>query len=696
MVGRSDGPHEHAHCVPHEEIAIAFHNLDARLAVALDAFDASHGGSIRDRFRGLYVSPSDARSLLDTVGPELSPNSGAAAPAALWSPSKGTLAARLASLFGFGQFELDALLIAFAPEFDLRYERLYAYLQDDVTRKRPTVDLELSLLCANDNERLARRAAFASDSALLAQGIVCLVSDPNQVHPPLLAQYVKPDEQIVRFLLGDDGLDSRLAACCRIAQPKAIVSKLRVSAETENRVARIACDAEATSGCYWLHGPQGVGKGDAAQEMAHEAAAALLVLDAARVETSDLEGTLRLALREAWFRRAVLYVERTECWLNEPKSAALIAGILRESACATIFGATETLPTEMLGIGRPLAFPVPDTAGRAWCWRAALNASKVKLGVKTVTALAARFRLTPAQISSAVTDALLRSSERPQAADFVAAARHQSRHALASVANKIEPRATWDDIVLPADAIAQLRELCDRVDQRDRVFDDWGLGRKLSRGRGTTVLFSGGSGTGKTMAAEVIANALELELYRIDLARVVSKYIGETEKNLERVFAAAEKSNAILFFDEAEALFGKRSEVKDSHDRYANIEIAYLLQKMEDHEGLTILATNMADALDEAMARRLAFHVYFPFPDESARVRLWERAWPAETPVASDVDRCSLARELRLSGGGIRNVALGAAFLAAGNGSVVEAGHIRHAVRREQQKSGHVAPELRE
>jgi SpoVK/Ycf46/Vps4 family AAA+-type ATPase len=282
----------------------------------------------------------------------------------------------------------------------------------------------------------------------------------------------------------------------------------------------------------------------------------------------------------------------------------------------------------------------------------------------------------------------LRAAERPRPEDLLAAARAQSGQALAAVASKIESRAKWDDLVLPAEASTQLKELCQRVDQRERVFGEWGFGRKLSRGRGTTALFSGGSGTGKTMAAEVIAGALGLDLYRIDLARVVSKYIGETEKNLARVFEAAENANAILFFDEAEALFGKRSEVKDAHDRYANIEIAYLLQRMEDYDGVAILASNLADSMDEAMTRRLAFHVYFPFPDETARLRLWERAWSPETPLAPAIDCRTLARELRLSGGSIRNVALGAAFLAAGDGGIVQPSHVGRAVRREQQKNG--------
>ena len=307
---------------------------------------------------------------------------------------------------------------------------------------------------------------------------------------------------------------------------------------------------------------------------------------------------------------------------------------------------------------------------------------------KSVDSLATRFRLTPTQISAAVADAALRSHGAPSRSALEAAARAQSGDALAAVTDKVDARATWDDIVLPPDAIAQLRELCDRVEQHDRVFNEWGFGRKLARGRGTSALFSGGSGTGKTMAAEVIANALGLDLYRIDLARVVNKYIGETEKNLNREFAAAESANAILFFDEADALFGKRSDVKDAHDRYANIEVSYLLQKMEEYDGIAILASNLADNLDEAFTRRLAFQVYFPFPEEAARLEIWRRAWPSAAQVARSLDREALARELKLAGGSIKNIALSAAFSAAANGGVIDKVHVAHAVRREYQKSG--------
>jgi SpoVK/Ycf46/Vps4 family AAA+-type ATPase len=274
--------------------------------------------------------------------------------------------------------------------------------------------------------------------------------------------------------------------------------------------------------------------------------------------------------------------------------------------------------------------------------------------------------------------------------DLYQAARLHSNVRLASLARKLTPRYTWEDIILPEDRLQQLREMCAFVNFRSMVYDKWGFDQKLSLGKGLNVLFAGPPGTGKTMAAEIIANDLGLDVYKIDISMVVSKYIGETEKNLSRIFAEAESSNAILFFDEADALFGKRSEVRDSHDRYANIEIGYLLQRMEEYEGVVILASNFRKNMDEAFVRRLHFAVEFPMPDEEDRRRIWEGVWPERTPRNADVDLPFLANRFEVAGGNIRNIALGSAFLAASGGGEVTMKHIVRATRREYQKMGKV------
>jgi SpoVK/Ycf46/Vps4 family AAA+-type ATPase len=265
-----------------------------------------------------------------------------------------------------------------------------------------------------------------------------------------------------------------------------------------------------------------------------------------------------------------------------------------------------------------------------------------------------------------------------------AVCRSHARRSLQHLAVRIEPRARWHDVVLPQPQVETLRQITSHVRQRSVVNTRWGFAERYSRGLGATALFAGSSGTGKTMAAEVIAADLELDLYQIDLASVVSKYIGETEKNLRRIFDAAEESGAVLLFDEADALFGKRSEVRDSHDRYANIEVSYLLQRMEAYDGLAILTTNMKQALDDAFLRRIRFIVQFPFPDAAGRQRIWECVFPAKTPL-HDLDFSRLAR-LNISGGVIRNIATHAAFLAAEEGGVVTMDNLLSAARVEYAK----------
>jgi SpoVK/Ycf46/Vps4 family AAA+-type ATPase len=256
------------------------------------------------------------------------------------------------------------------------------------------------------------------------------------------------------------------------------------------------------------------------------------------------------------------------------------------------------------------------------------------------------------------------------------------------MARKITARYGWDDIILPDDQVEILRELVSTVRQRSKVLEEWGLGKKLASSGAVTVLFAGPPGTGKTMSAEVIAKDLGLDLYKIDLSSLVSKYIGETEKNLERIFTEAQSSNAILFFDEADAIFGKRSGVKDAHDRYANLEISYLLQRMETYDGVTILATNLRSNLDEAFLRRLQFAIDIPFPDEKHRLQIWETLFPTSIPRASNVDLVDLAKRFRLAGGNIRNILVSAAYLAAADGGVITMQHLLHGTRREFQKMG--------
>jgi SpoVK/Ycf46/Vps4 family AAA+-type ATPase len=345
-----------------------------------------------------------------------------------------------------------------------------------------------------------------------------------------------------------------------------------------------------------------------------------------------------------------------------------------------------------------LEFPQPGYEQRLELWCGALGehqAAGLDPAIDLAT-LANTFRLSGGQIRDAAATARNLARVRSPAAlqitqdDLHAACRLQSNRKLAELAQKITPHYSWDDIVLPADQLEQLREIFDQVRYRALVYDAWGFERKLAMGKGLNILFAGPPGTGKTMAADVLAHALGLDLYKIDLSSIVSKYIGETEKNLARIFAEARASNAILFFDEADALFGKRTAVKDAHDRYANVEISYLLQKMEEYDGVVILATNLRKNMDDAFVRRLHVTVEFPMPNIDDRRRIWRQIWPAAAPRDPDLDLEFMARQIEVAGGAIRNIALASAFLAAADGGVVTMQHLIRATRREYQKMGKV------
>jgi SpoVK/Ycf46/Vps4 family AAA+-type ATPase len=614
----------------------------------------------------------------------------------------------LAARFGLGDLERDALLVCLAPELDLRYERLYAYLQDDVTRKRPTVDLALSLLCSTFEDKLAARVAFAPDAPLVHHHLLEALDGASEHAPPLLARFLKVDDRIVDHVLGHDGVDARLRPLVRWAEPSVTWAELSLPEETQGRLVQLVSWYRASAGeggpeslILFLHGPEGVGKRATAGALCREIGAWLLVVDVRELLEGGLpfETAVRLVFREAVLQQVPLYWDGFDRLLADEDRARSCRHILLEhleslSGLTFLAGQSGWEPSGVLH-GKTFVsidLPVPPYPARRALWEARLEGRAA--GPLDVHALANQFRFGPGQIRDAVATArnraLWRDPEHRQVTmdDLFAACRAHSHHRLGTLARHIRPVYTWDDIVLPPDQSAQLREICHAVRYRPTVYTEWGFERKLSRGKGVNALFTGPSGTGKTMATEIMAHDLGLDLYKIDLSAVVSKYIGETEKNLERIFREAQTSNAILFFDEADALFGKRSEVKDAHDRYANIEIAYLLQRMEEYEGIVILATNLKKNMDEAFVRRMQFTVEFPFPEEADRLRIWRKIWPAETPRGDDLDLVFMARQFRIAGGNIKNIALAAAFLAAADGRSVTMPHLVQATRREYQKMG--------
>ena len=666
-----------------------------------------------DEFRGLYIPESYVDALLRRKNADLPERSGFAWSIRLAEHARdaatrveASLGAgvdlpleRLRTLFGLSPVDMDALLIAVAPDVDSRYESLYAYAQNDVTKKRPSVGLVLKLLCASVEERLAARAAFDPAGALVAQRLVRLVADSQDRDPTLLAQYLSADRRIVDFLLGRDVMDERLPSLVRLERAPRGFGDLRLQDGLEASLRR----ADAMDGALVLAflGPDRATKEAVAEALSALRRQRLLIVDVPQLLAADggAAETARILLREARLQDASLYLDHFDAlMMDEPTARARLREVERGLA-----GTPCRVFLEAEGSWRPngrwspsnviaFDFALPDFDRRLALWEDAIGRAGIAKGVD-VAGLADKFMLGAGQIRDAVSQARLRNRVRTGSGtlgtdDLAAAAREQSVGNLRRLAKKIEPVYRRSDIVLPARPMEQLREVFASARYRHVVYGRWGFGRKLSLGKGLSVLFSGPSGTGKTMAAEILASELTLDLYKIDLSTVVSKYIGETEKGLSSIFREAEISNAILFFDEADALFGKRSEVKDAHDRYANIEVAYLLMRMDEYEGIVILATNLSENLDEAFARRMHHIVEFPLPDAAHRERIWRGVFPREAPLAEDVDLGFLARQFELTGGNIRNVALDAAFRAAEEGAPIRMEHLVVATSRELEKSG--------
>ena len=609
----------------------------------------------------------------------------------------------LAERFGLDDMDVALLLIAIAPEIDPRYEKLYGYLQDDVTRKRPSIDLALNLLSGGGLEKLALRSRVAASGSLIRAGLIQLAKDPHQPQVGDLSQSLQVHPAVVGYLLELTGIDPMQHLGCHWGPVPSAGQDLPLSPPAMTRLQQGLTKFQETGvGCLYLAGPTGLGQREAATAIADGLGLTLLTVNLARaiaaIDQGGFERWWKTLTLLAFQHGALLYVEdlgtvlATDQHLLKQQLGQALANydrpVVLAGTAAWPYGTAETVAVVV-------PFDMPDRALRQQVWQAALTASQIALDVEELRALSDRFMLTFEQIRGAVAqvaDLLQWGNAEGQsvAALLFAAAREQTADPDLTLAQKLTPRFRWEDMVLLPEQQRLLQALCDQVIYRPQVYGDWGFGRKLVLGKGISALFAGPSGTGKTMAAEVIAHTLQLELYKIDLSQVVNKYIGETEKNLGRIFAVAEQSNAILFFDEADALFGKRSEVKDAHDRYANLEVAYLLQKMEEYEGVTILTTNLRQNLDDAFTRRIRFVVEFPFPEAAQRLQIWQSIWPPETALAPDLTFNAVAQEFKLTGGNIRNVALAAAFLAAAQGQPVGMTQVIQALRQELSKLGRV------
>ena len=581
----------------------------------------------------------------------------------------------LADACGLSTFERQTLLLCAAMEIDSGFGALCARAQGDPAKPHPTFALALALLEEPSWE------ALAPERPLRALRLLEIGQSGSQ---PLIAAPLRIDERVAAFLKGLNYLDERLASLCT---PVEEVADADDSLPAAQHALVDAFDAGVRAGCGLLHV-----HGATARERLTVAGALgrrfglsvqVLPADALPARGAELDAFIQLWRRESLLLPLLLAIEVPDA--DAPQDA-LCGRIQRLSAriqAPVIVSAQEPLgslaPETLVGEVRR---PTPEEQRSAW--QLALAAAG-----DDAAALAARmagqFDLNLPSIVATAAQALAADADPDTLRERLwHACAQRARPALQQLAQRIQPRAGWDALVLPPHEKEQLRRITEQVRQRGRVYDEFGFRERSHRGLGITALFCGESGTGKTLAAEVLAGELGLALYRIDLSAVVNKYIGETEKNLRRVFDATEDGGAILFFDEADALFGKRSEVRDSHDRYANIEINYLLQRMEAYTGLAILATNMKNALDTAFMRRLRFVVNFPFPGAAERRAIWASAFPPATP-RDGMDLEQLAR-LSLCGGSIQNVAMNAAFLAAEGEQAVDMPLLMDAVRMEMRK----------
>ena len=588
--------------------------------------------------------------------------------------------ARLAATFGLSAFEQESLLLCVGVEIDSSVPSLCAAVQGDPERPYPTFGMALAALAEPHWSALLPEAALRRWRLVeLGNGHV------------LTRALLRIDERVLHYLLGVDDLDERLAVLLDPLPPVAgddlVPSQAVIAAQVAEVWSHAARSRELT--VVQLCG----GVADCRPIAAAAAGrlglrAASLLAERLPTEPADLDNLLRLWEREAALSGlGVLMVDEddfapaeSEAARNRNVSLALLleraAGplILRQREPRRIAGR----PARMFEVGHP-------TRGEQFgAWRESLGGGEPE---PEVQAAAEQFSLSLPAIRAIAAEAQARAAASPPERlgpvvwDLC---RRRLRNALDGLAKRIDSELTWDDLVLPPPQKEVLRAIAAQLRQRNLVYEVWGFAAKSQRGLGISALFYGPSGVGKTMAAEVLAAELKLDLYHIDLSQVVSKYIGETEANLRRVFDAAEENGAILLFDEADSLFGVRSQVKDSHDRYANIEVSYLLQRMELYRGLAILTTNMRQGIDHAFLRRIRFSVEFPFPDASRRTEIWRGVFPAATRT-DGLDFERLGR-LRLAGGSIRNIALNAAFLAAESGEPVRMRHLRQAAQVEYTK----------
>ena len=620
---------------------------------------------------------------------------------------------QLEKIFGLSDFEMHVVITCLASELDGKYDRLYAYLQDDITRKNPSIDLALQLYYPFLFDRWAARPIFNSENILFKAAIVTTYHDRQSPSGSSgLSKLLALDERILRFILGNQAIDGRIGDFTRL-EPLADEIELSIGTDLQqknidNLVDYYLVDETISKKKVIINlwGDYGVGKRTVAKKICRRLNAPLLIVEMERLPFGGegIINLLQIVFRESLLQQAVLYLRNYDSFLDRETTChskcadRCVDKLIEDYGWLVIFDGTKErnrreLMENPLCVYKSYRIPMPNAFYRDQAWLAFLERYNIRITTHSRKKLAEQFILSPGQIRDAVKHAEINNvlsgrQERIKVDDLYLSSAAQSSYRLSQLAIKMSQSYSWQDIVLPPNILTLLKTICSHVKHTNKVFEDWGFNKKLAYGRGVSALLSGAPGTGKTMAAQVIASELAIDLYKIDLSNVISKYIGETEKNLNNIFSEAENSNVILMFDECDALFGKRTEISDAHDRYANIEVSYLLQKMEEYSGIVLLTTNFKKNIDEAFVRRIRFIIDFPFPDMGTRKEIWERQFPISSPLAMEMDFEFMAKKFSVSGGNIKNIALNAAFLAAENGEKITMAHLLDATQIEYEKIG--------
>jgi hypothetical protein len=608
--------------------------------------------------------------------------------------------------FGLSPLEEQTLVVCLAPELDRKYAAVYA--ERNAGAALPTVGLVLELLCRSAAEAWRAREVLEDGAPLLQWRLV--ERTPTSATSGL-ADTLRLDPGVLRFALGMGLVDPRLLDAATLELPAPPAGTRAALPAPWDDVARLIAsyvrhagdgdEADDGGAALVLHlASDGRGAVDQVRRICGELGRMVLRLDAAALDRRDAELELRLglALRDSYLRQAPVLLEGLDA-LPAERATLLVTRTLRAAArlgWLVMLDGGPTLPPAARGDGilwRRIDLPASDRATRTAHWRDALARHAGDQRDAWAGALASRFRFEPAQIADTAQLLALDRTGRPENApvtldDCFRICRAQAAPRLGELGRLFAPRYRWADLVLPERRRTQLEAICQSVRNHDTVFGSWGFDQLIHHGRAVSALFVGPPGTGKTMAVEIIAADLGLDICKVDISGVVSKYIGETEQRLATVFREAWAANAVLFFDEADALFGKRTEINDARDRYANIETSYLLQRIEEYEGIVILASNLRDNIDEAFTRRLRFIVEFPSPDDAARLDLWKRHLPPGAPLDAAVDLPALARRFTVSGGSIRNICVRGALRAAEHGTPIAMADLVAAGLEELEKLG--------